>query len=193
MLIKQKKSRSKNNSEKSHGWSDIKKILSRWSRGNLVAFIGELYSFSKLNQNFFETRFIKSDRAIIRYKELIKKYIAPRESWKSNQQISLKDAKKVLSDYKKATSDKMGLIDLMVCYVEYGNDFTNEFGDIDAAYYSSLESVFRNALKLMKNFQYQEVIGYVQRLKTVVKKAEGMGWGYYDAIAEMLHDAYPNN
>ncbi len=27
--------------------------------------------------------------------------------------------------------------------------------------------------------------------KNIVKKAEDMGWGYYDAIEEMLNHAYP--
>lgn len=50
-------------------------------------------------------------------------------------------------------------------------------------YYCSLESVFSNVLKLMKDFE--------ERLGTVVKKAEYMGWGYYDAISDMLDTAYP--
>ena len=85
---------------------------------------------------------------------------APSEPWKNNQQISLKDAKKAISDYKKATNDTISLIDLMVCYVEYGTEFLCEFGDIYEQYYYSLESVFSNALKLMKTFEYQEVISF---------------------------------
>ena len=43
----------------------------------------------------------------------------------------------------------------------------------------------------MKTFEYQEVISFEQRLHVVVKKAEHMGWGYYDAILDMLNEAYP--
>ena len=70
-------------------------------------------------------------------------------------------------------------------------DFLCEFGDMYEQYYCSLESVFSNALKLMKTFKYQEVISFEQRLHVVVKKAEHMGWGYYDAISDMLNEAYP--
>ena len=81
----------------------------------------------------------------------------------------------------------------MVCYVEYGTDFLCEFGDMYEQYYCSLESVFSNALKRMKSFEYQEVISFEQRLHIVVKKAEHMGWGYYDAISDMLNEAYPTS
>jgi hypothetical protein len=79
-----------------------------------------------------------------RYKAQIKKYLAPHEPWKESQQISSKKAKKVLSDYKKATNDKIGLIDLMVHYVECGTNFLCEYGDMYEQYYISLESVFDN-------------------------------------------------
>ena len=40
----------------------------------------------------------------------------------------------------------------------------------------------------MKTFEYQEVISFEQRLHVVVKKSEHMGWGYYDAISDMLNE-----
>lgn len=150
--------------------------------------IADLYGLSKSNKDFLEARFLKNDSVLSRYKDLIKKYIAPSEPWKNNQQISLKDAKKAISDYKKATHDPIGLIDLMVCYVEYGTDFLCEFGDMYEQYYCSLESVFSNVLKLMKNFEHTEVANFENRLHSVVKKSQHTGWGYYDAISNMLED-----
>lgn len=172
-------------------WLDIRKTLSKCSERDLLGLIGDLYARSKSNKDFLEARFIKNDEVLARYKGIIKKHIAPSKPWEHNQHISLKDAKKAISDYKKAKNDMMGLIDLMVCYVEYGTDFLCEFGDMYEQYYCSLESVFGNALKLMKKFEYQEVISFEQRLHVVVKKAEHIGWGYYDALSDMLNEAYP--
>lgn len=173
-------------------WLDIRKTLSQCERRDLIGLIADLYALSKPNKDFLEARFIKNDEVLARYKSIIKKYIAPSEPWKNNQQISLKDAKKAISDYKKATNDTLGLIDLMVCYVEYGTDFLCEFGDMYEQYYCSLESVFSNALKLMKTFEYEDILSFEQRLQAVVKKSEHMGWGYYDAISDMLNEAYPS-
>ena len=174
-------------------WLDIRKTLSKCESSDLIELIADLHALSKPNKDFLEARFIKNDEVLARYKGIIKKCIGPSEPWKNNQKISLKDAKKAISDYKKATNDTIGLIDLMVCYVEYGTDFLCEFGDMYEQYYCSLESVFNNALKLMKAFEYQEVISFEKRLHVVVKKAEHMGWGYYDAISDMLNEAYPTS
>jgi hypothetical protein len=45
----------------------------------------------------------------------------------------------------------------------------------------------------MRTFEYQEVITFKQRLYVVLKKAEHMIWGYYDAISDMLNEAYPTS
>jgi hypothetical protein len=182
----------KENPKSSH-WLEIKKTLSGCSSSDLMGLIAELHSLSKSNKDFLEARFLRDDKVLERYKAQIKKYLAPNDPWKENQQISLKKAKKVLSDYKKATSDKIGLIDLMVYYVECGTDFLCEFGDMYEQYYISLESVFDHALKIMKQFSDHEVQDFIKRLKIVVRKADRMGWGYYDAISEMLDKAYPKD
>lgn len=177
-------------SKKSY-WPEIRRTLDRCSERGLIGLIAELYALSKANKYFLEARFLRNNQVLERYKSQIKKYLAPNEPWKSNQQISLKDARKVLSDYKKATNDKIGYLDLMVYYVEAGTDFLCEFGDMYEQYYMSLESIFGNALKLMKQFPDHDVETFIERLRLVVKNASGMGWGYYDSISEMLQEAYP--
>ena len=122
---------------KNSHWSDIRRILDHYSPRDFLGLIAEFYSLSKTNKDFLEARFLRNCQVLERYKLQIKRYLAPREPWKENQQISLKEAKKVLSDYKKATNDKIGLIDLMVYYVESGNDFLCEFGDMYEQYYIS--------------------------------------------------------
>lgn len=173
-----------------HKWSDIKSILSRSSERDLLKLIQDLYNLSDSNKDFLEARFMRDGEALLRYKDIIKEYIAPRNPW-SDHQISIKEAKKILSEYKKATNDAVGLIDLMICYVEYGTDFICEFGDMYEQYYASLESVFGNALKLMKDFENENTFWFVRRLRVIVEKAENVGWGYYDILSEMINDAYP--
>jgi hypothetical protein len=176
----------------SSNWLEIKKALKYASERDLLGLVGELYLLSKANKDFLEARFVRNQAALDRYKAQIKKHLAPSEPWKDSQKISLKDAKKPLSDYRKATSDKIGLIELMVYYVECGTDFLCEFGDMYESYYMSLESVFDNALKQMKQFEDHEIDDFIYRLKEVVRKANHMGWGYYDSISDMLKDSYPN-
>ena len=177
--------------EKINPWLEIRKKLNKCSEIDLKGIIGELYALSKTNKNFLDARFLNDTNALKRYESDIQKYIAPYEPWKSTQQVSIKDAKKILSDYKKATHDKMGLIHLMIHYVECGTHFLCEFGDMYAQYYNSLLSVFENALTLMKTLPDEAVQDFIVRMHSISREAYGMGWGYSDSITHMLHKAYP--
>jgi hypothetical protein len=44
----------------------------------------------------------------------------------------------------------------------------------------------------MKQLGPQKVKPFVKRVRLVVTKAEHTGWGYYDAITNMMQEAYPN-
>lgn len=79
----------------------------------------------------------------------------------------------------------------MVHYVECGTDFILSFGDAYEQYYMSLESVFDNVIKMIKQNDAKAMQKFVDRLRIVVKKAEPVGWGYYDAISEIFDQAYP--
>ncbi len=177
---------------KNSNWLEIRKTLSRCSERDLLGLVAELYSLSKSNKDFLDARFLRDNQALLRYKAQVKRYLAPDEPWKESQKISLKEAKKAISDYKKASGDEWGTLELMVYYAECGTDFLCEFGDMYEQYYNSLESVFDNALKLMKKSSLNEIQEFVNRLEKVVWKARHMGWGYYDNISAMLQRAWPD-
>ena len=173
-------------------WTEIRKKLASCSERDLLGLISELYELSKENLNFLEARFLQDTSALDRYKAHIKRYLAPDEPWKPSQQISIREAKKAISDYRKASSNAINLIDLMVYYIECGTDFSCEFGDMDEAYYASLESMFDKAVTLMKKQPLDDVEDFISRLEDVVQNAKSFGWGYYDTISVILEEAYGN-
>src|SRR5690606_39603730 len=61
--------------------------------------------------------------------------------------LSLHDA---LPIFRKLGPPPRQLAELMLVYVENGVEFTNQFGDINETFYSSLESVYHQTLKLLK-------------------------------------------
>src|SRR3990167_5025213 len=105
--------KNKTDKSKSSYWIEIKQILAQGSQNDLLGLVADLYTLSKQNKDFLNARFICDDKAIEQYKNKVKRYLAPDEPWKSSQQVSLKEAKKAIGDYKKATNDRIGLIDLM--------------------------------------------------------------------------------
>lgn len=176
--------------KKVKSWTAIRQKLASCSERDLLGIISELYELSRENKNFLEVRFLQDASALDRYKSHIKRYLAPHEPWKPSQQISIREAKKAISDYKKASSNAINLIDLMVYYVECGTDFSCEFGDMDETYYASLESMFDKAVTLMKKQDPYEVEDFIRRLESVIQNAKSFGWGYYDTISVILEEAY---
>ncbi len=91
-----------------------------------------------------------------------------------------------VSDYFKATKDKAGQLELMVHYLEAGNNFTVNFGDIDEQFYSSLVSMFERILAELRKQSTDVQEKYFSRLEGVVFSARNIGWGYYDHISDVF-------
>ena len=51
--------------------------------------------------------------------------------------------------------------------------------------------MFTQVVKTLQHSEQQTIDRFLPRLKAIVQQAEGMGWGYYDAIADTLEDAFP--
>ena len=98
--------------------------------------------------------------------------------------------RKAISDYKKATHDPVGTLELMVYYVECGNQFTVDYGDIDEAFYESLDAMFTQVVKTLQKSDEKTVERFLPRLEGIVRQAHGIGWGYYDTISETLEEAF---
>ena len=100
---------------------------------------------------------------------------------------------KSISEYKKATKDPVGTIELMVTYLEWGTKFTVDFGDIDEQFYNSLESMMESILEVLQKESAKIQDDYYPRLSAVVDSASVVGWGYYDYIADLLYRYFPED
>lgn len=76
----------------------------------------------------------------------------------------------------------------MLFYVETGVKFTNDFGDINEGFYSSIETTYVAALKFMQkeNLLYK----FADRAGKVVSDTNGIGWGFHDYLCEVHFDFY---
>ncbi len=167
-------------------WKDVKFILVEKEKAELLKLIADLYSSSSENQSFINSRYSVGEDTLKPYKEIISEALYP-DVYK-NKQLKLSIGKKAISDYFKATKDKVGQLDLMVHYLESGNQFTVEFGDIDESFYSSLESMFERILVALKKQPLVVQDEYFSRLEEVVFSARDIGWGYYDYISHIFSE-----
>ena len=44
---------------------------------------------------------------------------------------------------------------------------------------------------MLQNSDQDTIDRFLPRLEGIVRQAHGIGWGYYDAIAETLEEAFP--
>ncbi|MDJ0707956.1 MAG: hypothetical protein QNJ46_32185 [Leptolyngbyaceae cyanobacterium MO_188.B28] len=171
-------------SNKKPTWKDVKAILVEKEKSELLGLVADLYSASAENKSFIHSRYSIGGKTLEPYKRIISESLYP-DVYK-NKPIRLSVGKKAISDYFKSTKDKAGQLELMVHYLEMGNQFTVDFGDIDEQFYSSLESMFEKILTALRNQSADVQEKYFSRLEDVVLSARNIGWGYYDYISDIF-------
>jgi hypothetical protein len=166
------------------GWSAIRRHLSTESREALLALVKDLYDASSSNRNFLQARVqveAGGGTAVEKYRRtIIEQFYPPRGFGK----LKLAEARKAIRDYRRATGDVTGTIDLMLTYVETGTQFTRDFGDINEAYYNSLESVLREMTQLLRKEEPALYPQFRERILQLEAHADYIGWGYGDALRE---------
>ncbi len=171
-------------SSKKPNWQDVKAILVEKEKSELLKLIADLYSSNAENKSFINSRYAVGGQTLEPYRSIISESLYP-DVYK-NRPIKLSIGKKAISDYFKATKDTAGQLELMVHYLETGNQFTVDFGDIDEQFYSSLESMFERILAVLRKQSTDVQEKYFTRLENVVSSAKNIGWGYYDYISEIF-------
>ena len=126
-----------------------------------------------------------SEDLLEKYKTIIRKEFFPTRGFGSAR---LSIARKAITDYKKVSQNLLGLVDLMLFYVEMGVRFTNEYGDITEAFYNSMESVYDGALKLITSNDLHE--HFQIRCQKIVTDTRNIGWGFHDTLNDMYQTAF---
>jgi hypothetical protein len=167
------------------GLTDIKKELKKLDKDKLVDLVADLYKKNKSVKEFFDFYVNPNERGLFnKYRDKVFEAFYPRRGYN----YKLKDGKQAISDFKKLGASADLLADLMLFYVETGVKFTNDFGDIDENYYSSLEKTYVQALTVMKKENMLDK--FADRASKVVSDTSGIGWGFHDYLADVYADFY---
>lgn len=167
------------------GLTDIKKELKKLDNDKLVELVADLYKKNKSVKEFFDFYVNPNERELFeKYREKVFEAFYPKRGYK----FKLKEGKQAISDFKKLGPSADLLADLMLFYVETGVKFTNDFGDIDEAFYSSMETTYVAALTLMRKENLLDK--FADRAGKVVGDTSGIGWGFHDFLAGVHADFY---
>jgi hypothetical protein len=96
----------------SPSWSDVKGKLADFDRAGLIGLVQALYVVSKDNQAFLHARFTLGRDVLKPYKVTIERWLWP-DVFK-NQDTPVANAKKAISEYKKAIGQPGGIAELIV-------------------------------------------------------------------------------
>jgi hypothetical protein len=125
-------------------WTDVKAKLADFDRAALLGLIQGLYTAHKDNQTFLHTRFDLGEDLLEPYKKIIDRWLWP--DVLRRQDTSVSQAKRAISDCKKAVGDPEGLAGLMVFYCGRAAGFCSDIANDDEGYFNALVRMFERAL-----------------------------------------------
>jgi hypothetical protein len=171
-------------------WSTVKSAASELSQRELLSLIGELYRLSKGNQVFLHARFADAEAAMEECKAIVAECLYP--DVQRDRPLQVAKAKKVVADFCKAVADPAAHAELMLFFLEQGNAFTLEYGDIEAGFYSALVAMARRAVGAIGSLPVDVQEPFRERLAEVVRSSSGIGWGYHDDLTDIAAAACPD-
>jgi hypothetical protein len=144
----------------------------------LLGLIQSLYSAHKDNQKFLHARFGLGEDVLESYKKIIDRWLWPDLFRK--QDTSVSQAKRAISDYKKAVGDPEGLAELMVFYCERAAGFCSDVCNDDEGYFDALVRMFEQALQFANALSLDRRDNLVARLDCVRATSHEFGYGVGD-------------
>ena len=170
--------------KKQGSWSEVKGRLKEMPMAGLLGVIQDLYTLNKTNRAFLEARFVPrlASVSIAEYRKRVKYPFNP-----ECETLEYADAKRAIREYQEATSDLEGTLDLMLSFVEAGNKFTRDFGDIDERFYNTVEGMMFEVVKRLRTKDGKELYPkFAARLQKLYDESRDMGWGYSDNMGDLI-------
>src|SRR5215208_1980458 len=166
-------------------WSDVKARLEAFDRKGLVSLLGELYNASVANRRFLHSRLTPGGHAIEEYRRLVADAIYPDPL--SKRRVSVRDAAAAIVEYRRSTGDASGTVDLMLTFVEAGTEQAADLGYGDEAYFNALQIRLDAVAKEFDTLPADVRAKVRVRLGRIQMRAQDVGWGFSDAVDELVH------
>src|SRR5258708_5747221 len=172
-------------------WTDVKAKLADFDRAALLGLIQSLYTAQRDNQTFLHARFGLAEDVLEPYKKTIDRWLWPDLFRK--QDTSVSQAKRAISDYKKAVGDPEGLAELMVFYCERAAGFCSDVSNDDEGYWDALVPMSEQALKWGSALSPHRRNGLMIRLDRVRVISHKFGYGVGDSMDFLLSKVTPRS
>lgn len=172
-------------------WTELDKQLQELPANEIIKLIKGLHDLSAQNKAWLKAKLLPIAQDT-KYFEDCRRKVANyvyKETKGMPSMPRFREAKKVISEYRKSTSDLRGTLDLMLTYVERGHEFTLDFGDIDEPFYIALENMLeRFAVELRRSPAKYELYEQFRPRLMAIRRNSDIGWGYGDFIQETVDE-----
>ena len=172
-------------------WTEIDNQLKERSIDDLIRLLKGLHDLSPQNKAWLRAKLLPVAQDT-KYLEDCRRKVANfvyKETKGMPSMPRFREAKKVIADYRKSTSDLRGALDLMLTYVERGHEFTLDFGDIDEPFYNALENMLQHfAVELRRSPAKYELYEQFRPRLIAIRRTSDIGWGYGDFIRETIDE-----
>ena len=165
----------------------LKEAMQNYSQDELVELLIEIAKKCPQAREFLTLKYISYgniDEILEKYKQKIRHEFFPKRGF---GRLNLREAKKAISDFKKISQDKIMVIDLMLFYVENGNEFTAQFGDITESFYNSAYSVYNQVIKEINAGDIELYNIFADRLESTAENACD-GYGFKDDMTALYDE-----
>ena len=172
-------------------WTELDKQLRELPVDDIVKLVKGLHDLSAQNKAWLRAKLLpvaQDTKYLDACRRKIVNYVY-RETSGMPHMPRFREAKKIISEYRKSTSDLRGTLDLMLTYLERGHQFTNDFGDIDEPFYDALINMLeRFAVELRRSPAKYELYEQFRVRLIAMRRTSDIGWGYGDFIQETVDD-----
>ncbi|MCB9233728.1 MAG: hypothetical protein H6581_18880 [Bacteroidia bacterium] len=159
------------------GLREVKKELDVLDKKQIIELVVDLYKKNKSVREYLDFFALPNEKELFeKYKVRVYEAFHPKRGFG----YKLKAGKQAIADFKKLGTSPDLLAELMLFYVETGVEFTQKYGDMDLAYYNSLESTFFAALNGLEKSDLLEQ--FRDRAQGICESACNIGWGLYDSL-----------
>src|SRR6266404_6267128 len=117
------------------GWSTLRRHLVTWEKPALLTLVKDLYEADAENRDFIQARCQTGESGgeiLEKYRGKIVEQFYPA---RGDGKLNLGEAHKAIRDYRKATGNLHGTVELLMTYVENGAEFTHEYGLLSSSSY----------------------------------------------------------
>ncbi len=181
----------KKKSKKQKQLDEINLLLNGFDKKQLIHLLNDLYNLSTDNQIFFHTRFLIGDELLATYKQILKKALNPDLQY--GESLDMIKAGNAIKQFVMATDFPMAEADLKIYYVECGNSFTLNYGDIDEEFYEALAEMYEEAVETVLELPPEDQYEFIVRLYDIITSVSDIGWGYPDELHDIFYNAFTDD